>query len=307
MRQIYAEWKHFTSGNRKAEGRLIHPLAPCGDLVLFCPGFPGGGATLFEQRFVDRLLEEEYTVCVLRHNGTRLDTPEGQWMLNSQQYPKAVPFHDGKFIGGASSSVREWIGEPQTVLETLGAEFSEIIVVGHSFGAVTALNSLCGLNENGSTLLERIQKVILLAPAVGLLHERHDDVMDTLWQDEFIMSDLVTSRVTLNSCDEIKRDLNDVYHGLASRAAQLPEHMSKVFVHVERDEYIRRDDVEEFARFIDRDSQFFIDKFDRHDPRLGIDAHDMPHFPQQILLDLIEGNNDAYAGGPNFHDGFLDN
>lgn len=304
MRQVYAEWKHFTSEGRKAAGRLIHPSAPCGDLVLFCPGFPGGGATLFEQRFVDRLLDEEYSVCVLRHNGTRLDTPEGQWMLNSEQFSKAIPFHDGAFIGGQPSSVREWIEEPLTAIEAMGAEFSEIVVVGHSFGSVTALHSLCGLHESGSRLIDRVRKVLLLAPAVGLLRDRDDDVMDTLWVDPFITSDFVTSRVALNSCDEIKQDLRTVYGSLAARAADLPERMSKLFVHVERDEYIRRDDVEEFARFIDKDSRFFIDKFDRHDPRLGIDAHDMPHFPEQILIDMIGGAGDAYIGGPNFQDGF---
>lgn len=307
MRQVYAEWKHFTSEGRKAAGRLIHPSAPCGDLVLFCPGFPGGGSTLFEQRFVERLLDEEYNVCVLRHNGTRLDTPEGQWMLNSEQFPKAIPFHDGAFIGGAPSRVREWIEEPLTALETIGAEFSEIIVVGHSFGSVTALNSLCALQESGSRILDRVQRVVLLAPAVGLLRDHADDVMDTLWVDEFITSDLVTSRVALNSCDEIKQDLRAVYASLGERASRLPERLSKIFVHVDRDEYVRRDDVEEFARFIDKDSRFFIDKFDRHDPRLGIDAHDMPQFPQQILVDMIDGIGDAYVGGPSFHDGFLDN
>ncbi len=230
MHPVAAEWKHFTSKGRKAQGRLIHAPQESGDLIIFCPGFPGGGATLFEQRFADRLRVEEYSLLALRHNGTRLDSETADFMLNRRQFPKAVPFHDGQLIGGGTSSLAEWLTEPQTALESIGAEYTGITVIGHSFGAVTALNSLANLNEAGHSILERVRKCIFLAPAVGVLREHDDDVMDTLWNANFIASDMVTERVALNSPAEILQDLRCVYETLASRAAQLPQEIRKIFV-----------------------------------------------------------------------------
>lgn len=292
MHPVTAEWKHLASGSSRAEGRLILAPRESGDLILFCPGFPGGGATLFEQRYAEILQKEEYSLFTLRHNGTRLDTDVADFMLNRRQFPKAVPFHDGDYIGGASSSIAEWVTEPQTVLETLGAEYTNITVIGHSFGAVAALYSLINLNNASHRILERINRCILLAPAVGLLREYDDDVMDTLWHPEFIASEIVTERVALNAPESILQDLRNAYVSLRDGAKQLPTGMKKIFVHVERDEYVRYQDVEEFANYIDPDSIFMVDKFERRDPRHGLDAHDMPNFPQQSLLDLIEGAED---------------
>ena len=305
MHSATPEWKHFTSNGRKAEGRLIHAPQESGDLILFCPGFPGGGATLFEQRFAELLQKEEYSLFMLRHNGTRLDSDTADFMLNRRQFPKAVPFHDGSFIGGGSSSVAEWLTEPQTILETLGAEYTNITVIGHSFGAVAALKSLINLNQISHRILERVQRCILLAPAVGLLREHEEDVMDTIWQPDLIASEMVTERVALNAPEYILQDLRNVYTGLGDDAKQLPADIKKIFVHVERDEYVRHEDVEEFAHYIDPDSVFVVDKFERHDPRHGLDAHDMPNFPQQSMLDLIEGAEDMMPSRKNI-DGFIE-
>lgn len=291
MHNLTAEWKYFHSGTRKAEGRLIHAPQDSGDLILFCPGFPGAGSSLFEQRFVEAFCIEEYAQVYLRHNGTRLDSSTADEMLNTRQFPKAIPFHDGEWIGGAPSSVAEWLAEPQTVIEDFGAEYTGITVLAHSFGAVAALHSLANLHEAGHSILERVRKVICLAPAVGLLKDHADDVMDTLWVSEFLADSSVTDRVTLNGVDAIRSDLKATYQTLAARVKNLPAHIEKIFVHVERDEYIRGHDVEEFAQSVGENTQFLMDPFDRHDPRLIYAAHDMPNYPIQTLLDLVEGTD----------------
>jgi pimeloyl-ACP methyl ester carboxylesterase len=290
MHAVTAEWKHYHSGDRKAEARIIHAPVESGDLVLFVPGFPGGGATLYEQRHSDPIRSEEYSQIILRHNGTRLNGSYADEMLNRRQFPNAIPHHDGEFIGGVPSSIAEWLCEPQTVLEAAGPAFTNITVIGHSFGALAALHSLCALNEQGRPVLDRVHRCICLAPAVGLLKNSADDIM-RIWSPEFIEQAATTDKIALNGSEEIRKDLQLVYQGLPGRVKKLPGRVSMIFVPVERDEYLRQSDVEEFAAAAGGNARIEVDRFDRHDPRHNLDAHDMPNYPTRALLDLIEAGD----------------
>lgn len=305
MYAVTAEWKHFSSGSHKAGGRLIHAPVPSGDLILYVPGFPGGGATLFENRFADLLRKEEYSQIVLRHNGTILNGKFSDFLLNREQFPHAIPHHDGAYLCGVPSSVAEWLVEPKTVLEDFGANYTNITVIGHSFGAVAALHSLALMAEEGNPLVERVRSCICLAPAVGILKDHEDDVMDTVWATEFLSNPELAEKIALNSPENIRADLIPVYQNLAERVSASLKGIEKFFVHVERDEYLRYEDVDEFAKACGQNTHFVLDRFDRHDPRLPYDAHDMPNYPQQSLLDLIEGNIDP-VDTISHSDGFME-
>jgi len=299
------EWKHFKFENRTAEGRMIHSPTPSGQLVIYVPGFPGGGATLFENHFSDFLKDQQYNLVVIRHNGTRLNGDFSDDFLNREKFPKAIPYHDGDYIGGGSFSMMDWILEPETVLRDIGASFSNIVVVGHSFGAVCALYSLARIAESSSSILERVRTCVCLAPAVGLLKEHGEDIMETLWTPEFLNSSDVAEKVFLRDVEEARANLRAIYKDLPHQVSGLLRDVRKVFVHVERDEYLRHNDVEEFMLSCGENSQMFVDRFDRHDPRLKYDAHDMPNYPQQLLLDMIVGNYDSESTSKQ-SDGFMD-
>jgi pimeloyl-ACP methyl ester carboxylesterase len=266
MHAVTAEWKHYRSGEHKAEARIVHSPIESGDLVVFVPGFPGGGATLYEQRHADLIRSEEYSQIIVRHNGTRLDGPYADEMLNVRQFPNAVPHRDGAFIGGAASSITEWLSEPQTVLEAAGPAFTSITVIGHSFGALAVLHSLCALQEQGKPVLDRVRKCILLAPTLGLVKGAPDDIMNRVWAPEFIESSAVADRIALDGTDQVRADLTAAYQTLPERVKQLPGHVSLVFVHVEHDEYLRQSDVEEFMEASGGAGRLVLDTFDRYDP-----------------------------------------
>lgn len=283
------EWKRFKSGNQTVDARVIHPHSESGDLILFCPGFPGGGATIYEQAHADQVVVHNYTQIVLRHNGTILDGPKSDFMLNNIQYPKATTHHHDGWIGGKPSSIAGWLIEPQTVLEEVGFSYSNIYVLAHSFGAVALLNSLANLHENGSHILDKVQAVALLAPALGVLEGKEEENIMRIWHEDFLTSSAVLEKVALeDDPPSIQMAMKNIYRFLPQRVASLPGHIRFNLLHVARDEYIREEDVRGFAAACKR-GDVVIDTIDHpHKAHGGIDAHDMPDYPTEMLLQLIE-------------------
>lgn len=292
MRDAWAEWKRFKSDNQTVDGRVIHPPTESGDLILFCPGFPGGGATLYEQTHADQICAEEYTQIVLRHNGTILDGPHSDVILNSAQYPKATTHHHDGWIGGRPASLAEWLVEPQVVLQDIGFSYSNIYIFGHSFGAVALLNSLANLHEGGHHILERIRACALLAPALGTLQGRDEENIMRIWHEDFLTSSVVRERIGLKDDPaSFQIGIKNVYSFLPQRVAALPWSIRLNFLHVAKDEYIRESDVRSFAESCRR-GEVIIDTIDHlHKGRRSVEAHDMPDYPTELLLRLIGGSS----------------
>lgn len=289
MREAWTEWKRFKSGNQTVDARVIHPRSESGDLILFCPGFPGGGATIYEQAHADQVQEEDYTQIILRHNGTILDGPHSDFILNTEQYPKATTHHHDGWIGGKPSSLAEWLVEPQVVLEDVGFAYSNIYIFGHSFGAVALLNSLANLHEGGHHILERIRACALLAPALGTLHGSDEENIMRIWHEDFLASSAITEKIGLSDDPaSFQMAMKNIYRFLPQRVAALPGAIRFNFLHIAKDEYIRESDVRSFADACNR-GEVVIDNIDRsHRGRGGVDAHDMPDYPTELLLQLIE-------------------
>lgn len=289
MNQTRAEWKRFHSGDRHAAARIIHPAHESGDLILFCPGFPGGGASLFEQRHASQIIAENFVLAVLRHNGTFLDGAFAEEMLNSSQFPKAVPSALDRWIGGKPARFADWLMEPQTVLEDIATAFTNIYLIGHSFGCLAALNALANLNENGHPAMGRVKSCLCLAPALGTLEGDDANNVMHLWGDDALNDPSVLERVDLADGPEFARAiLREVYETLPDRVVALPPQLDLIFVQVAHDEIVREKDVRNFMTACGR-GRFVLDEIDHpmrgHHP---VNAHDMPIYPTELLLEQIE-------------------
>jgi hypothetical protein len=82
--------------------------------------------------------------------------------------------------------------------------------------------------------------------------------------------------------------MKNIYRFLPQRVAALPGSIRFNFLHIAKDEYIRESDVRSFAEACNR-GEVVIDNIDRpHRGRGVVDAHDMPDYPTELLLQLIE-------------------
>lgn len=290
MQHNRTEWKRFKSGARTVDGRVIHPSHEVGDLVLFCPGYPGAGATVFEQRHSERIAGEDFVQVILRHNGTIMNGPHTDTVLNVRQFPNAMPYHhEETVISGNAATIAEWMVEPQTVLEDIGCNYSNIYIFAHSFGSVAALTSLSNLNEAGHPVMNRIRKCICMAPALGTLAGPETENIMRIWQSGYFSDDLVKSRIQFAEGDNLQESLRQAYATLPARIAGISAKIKFIFLHVAKDEYIREKDVRDFCAAAGQNDSFMLDEIDHAIPTHGgMDAHDMPVYMTESLLQLIE-------------------
>lgn len=276
-RKMRLNWTIFEADGRKVEAQVFEPDRPTQNAILFCPGLPGVGGSLFEQRHAAALAAEGYAVIVLHHSGIRLDGPHAPLMVNNGWRRMMARQNGETHLGGGPSTIDHWLLEPLVALKNLAYE--NLTVIGNSFGA---LSSMWSLTSAGAPL-GNIRNLILLAGAQGM-----EEVM-RIWRPEFLTMPRITEKVTLNDPDDIVATLRGVYQKLPQRMASLPAIITLTYLVVARDELLYLSDTEQFRAAIGGRGNIVIDEIDKAWPDHGFMAHDMPDYPTVNLLALIRG------------------
>lgn len=275
-------WTVFESECRRVEAQVFAPDSPTNKAILFCSGFPGAGATIFEQRHAAYLVGAGYHLVVLRHNGTRLDTAYAPSMINNA----ARLAQGGRHLGGCPSNLGDWLMEPMTALRALAGRFDNITVLGNSFGA---LSSMWSITEPGAPI-SAIRHLILLAGAQGIDTGVEDSTnIMRIWRPEYLDVPRITDKVTLGSPADTNATLRDAYARLPGRMKALAPSFPLTCLVVVRDELLSSGDTERFLQSIDNKGKIVNDGIDQAHPEAGLMAHDMPDYPADQLLRLITG------------------
>lgn len=281
------EWTVFKSDGRIVEGQVFEPDTPSRNFILFCPGFPGAGATVFEQRHAASLVEAGYTLVVLKHNGTRLQGPQAPQMINNAARLMQARVRGDTHLGGGPSTVEDWLLEPLTALKTLSDKFDDIHIIGNSFGALSSMWSL----TMPDAPLDRIKTLLLMAGAQGFHGpENPMDVM-RIWRPEYVSVTRITEKVTLNAPDQVVAAIRKCYQELPIRMKGLTTDIKLKYLVVSRDELLRLSDTEEFQAAIGGRGEIFIDDIDQAYPDHNLIAHDMPDYPTEKLLDILRAGD----------------
>jgi len=266
------------------EAQVFEPDNGSNEAVMFCPGFPGMGGTIFEQRHAGALVAEGFAVYVIKHKGTRLSDPTGPVMVNNgarlMEGRRAGEGH----IGGGPATITEWLEEPLAVLNALHHAYESIHVIGNSFGALSALWSL----TYEDAPIAKVKTLLLYAGAQGVDDASEDSIM-RLWQPGFLMMPRITEKVSLNDPFEVVATLKNLYAALPDRTRALPAHIALKYLVVERDELLRLADTEKFKAAIGGRGEIVIDTVDHAWPEHGLLAHDTPNYKTEDLLALIRG------------------
>jgi pimeloyl-ACP methyl ester carboxylesterase len=264
------------------EAQVFEPEAGAHAAILFCPGFPGMGGAMFEQRHAAALTDEGYAVYVLKHKGTKLSGALAPVMVNNASRLMAGRKANETHIGGGSATIDEWLEEPFKALKVLHTAYEAIHIIGNSFGALAALWSI---TEPGA-MISKVKSLLLYAGAQGVNDGTEDSVM-RIWQPEFLMAERIVEKVTLNDPFDIVASLGKVYLVLPERVRALPLSVAISYLVVERDEILRLSDTEQFNEAIGGRGTIFMNTYDRGWLEHGLLAHDTPDYTTEDLLDLI--------------------
>ncbi len=154
------------------EGKLYIPKGTSNkELILFTPGFPGGNAGRFEQRYANAFVGAGYNFFTIRHNGTsvsKLDTaPE---IINSPKRLALAQQHGEEHIGGTKEEGYDPAGilkEPIPALLALQGNSEAIHLMGQSMGAAASYHALTRMAEQYPDVAKKIQHVVSIAGYVG--------------------------------------------------------------------------------------------------------------------------------------------
>ena len=273
-------WEKFEG----VEAQVFEPDAGARAVILFCPGFPGMGGTVFEQRHAAALTDEGYAVYVIKHKGTKLSGALAPVMVNNASRLMAGRKAGETHIGGGAATLEEWLSEPLKALKVLHNAYDSIHVIGNSFGALAALWSL----TEKDAPISKVKSLLLYAGAQGVDDGSEDSIM-RIWQPEFLMAARITDKVTLNDPFDVVACIHKAYLDMPERTKALPKSIGITYLVVERDEILRLNDTKKFNDAIGGRGVIVIDSDDHAWPEHGLLAHDTPNYKTEDLLQLIRG------------------
>lgn len=281
---MQVSWQTFESDGQTVEVQFYAPEAPSGRLLLFCPGFPGRGGTMFEQRHAAALADAGYTVGVIKNAGTRIDGPDAPFMINNASRLMKARKGGETHLGGGPSTVAKWLNEPFIVLDALRNAFARIDVIGNSFGAVSALWSLV---QPGAPL-DKVHTLLMLAGAQGVDNNPATGIM-RIWNPIFLATPAIWEKITLDDPMSISNTMKAAYREIAEKAGKLPQSLNMVSLAVKHDEILKVADAQAFHDSVMQGrGRVVIDDIDRAYPAYGIMAHDTPDYPTEKLMEHFQ-------------------
>lgn len=267
------------------ETQVFAPDAPAREAILFCPGFPGLGGAMFEQRHAAALVDAGYDVHVIHHKGTRTNTALSPFSINNGARLQSAWEKQEAHLGGGAARVEELLSEPLIALDAIADQYDSVHVIGNSFGALTALWSL---TEKGAAV-ENVKTLILLAGAQGVDNGTDTCVM-RIWKPEFMALPRIADQIEVKDTPGAIAALQKLYNDLPGRVVKgLPARIALTYIVMEHDEILRPSDTDAFRAAIGGRGDIILDKNERGFPAYGIGAHETPTFRTHSFLKLIRG------------------
>lgn len=240
-----AFWMRFRGEqNETAEGKLFLPEGKSNDsLVLFEGGLPGDSASWLEGKHVPAFLEKGYTALVMRHLGTKTDAEGAEKYVHSPERIARGQETGETAIGGTQEfSLLDIAREPAVALKALGNNFSRIVMVGHSAGA---LNNAYAIRELPPETQKKVENFVALAGYLGGVDERKENFSDLKGYYEYCRR-FINMGGPEKNIEQVKT--------LHDRVLQdgLPEETMVTLVNAPQDEYLPLTGAEKFQDTLGR-------------------------------------------------------
>lgn len=284
-------WVALDSKSGSVEGKLYFPTEVSDKLIIFEPGFPGGGSTQFEELWLNKIRENGYTVFLVRHNGTIINGKFSNNYLNCPERQDAAKKDNQKFLGTKEAlTISDWLIEPKIAIESLGDSFKEIYLVGHSFGPLAIINSIIDLSLEKSELVSRIVKVISLAGAIGRARGKDDSKLK-IWHDH-LNTDWARERVEIGSAEDNTSIFAKAHNKIHDSVSDFPKNIEFIGVTPFGDSLDTMDtlvdplETVDFIASLGRGYLLF-DKTQHSDSKIGRIAHDMENLTSDTLIELL--------------------
>lgn len=292
--EFSGKWLEIRESGNAVEGKLYLPKDGGGNkIIIFHPGLPGDAVEWFEEKHVQPLLADGYTVFVARHAGLILDQKNERYIHSADR--RAM---NDRIVGDDTKevSVNDWLKEPELTLKYFAPDFKSIGLVTHSFSGLSGAISLSRLNEQynkdlGPSPLAKVNKWLILS---GFASDFRGDYWDPnrkffnaeLMQNFFkdIRGGVYQSGDPQKMLEQLKQASSEV----KNKIRDLPKHIGVIGVYPEQDRILSIQSGLDLQNNLGRglvidDKTFRQERFSEQ-----ADAHDFPHLKPEVLTRLIE-------------------
>lgn len=285
-------WVGLRTKSGSVEGKLYLPQQPNGSVLLFEPGFPGDGSTRLDQLWASSLVENGYTIFAARHNGTIINGQYSNTYLNCPERQEPAKTKGQEILGEKDNpTIADWIKEPLVMMEAFASSHQEVILAGHSFGALATLSSLMDFAKQNPELAGRIKRFVSLAGTVGRF--RSDDEAPMKGWGEYVDTNANRTKVRIGDKDENLKTLRDTYVKIHEQTTLLPENIDFLFVVPWGNEKGTTDELVPPVEALDMlatlgKGYFILDQKEKADEASGRLAHDMDNLKPETLVQLLD-------------------
>ncbi len=288
-------WVKLSTEFGCVEGKMHVPVTATRRLLIFVPGFPGGSSTDFETHRLNAFLNAGFAVFTIRHNGSFLNGQHSDYYISCRPRQTKALNEGQEFLGDNSSySIGDWLLEPMIVVESLGASFDEIVLVGHSFGGLALCWSVREMCVAESKQLHKVKRVLSLAGSTGRIRSDEDPIL-SMWED-YLESEWADERVAIGETADNLLQLNNAYHAIHDwNNLDIPEDLQFIFVCPwgdtadSTDEFITPQESLDVIVSLGRGT-LIIDKTQLGDSETGVLAHDLSKLSTEMYLRLADLN-----------------
>lgn len=282
-------WVILKSGNDVVEGKLFLQKELT-KLVMFEPGFPGGGSTQFEQLWLEKVLQDGYSVFLARHSGTIINGKYSDSYINCKERQDLSKNKGFNVLGNKElNTIADWLTEPLVALETLVPHFSEVVLSGHSFGPLAIIDSLQKYVKKEPELSKKISRIVSLSGSIGIIRS-YDNSILKIWF-EHLNTEWARERVQVGDA-KINTDIFGNAHTRINKAAlDIPKEIEFIAVtpygNAENttDEIVQPMESIDFINSLGR-GYFIVDKKEFGDKKSGRMVHDMEALSADMMLNL---------------------
>ncbi|MBD3238648.1 MAG: alpha/beta fold hydrolase [Candidatus Moranbacteria bacterium] len=212
-------WVKLLNKKGSLQGKLSFKDALSRKLVIYVPGFPGDGATSFEQTYLDTLVKNKYTVFTLRHNGTVINTKLSFKYINCVKKQTKARFAKEKILGDRDDyTLNDWLKEPYLALGVLAEHFEDIYLIGHSLGGLCSIYSLLDFSLTHGNLIHKVTRLVSLAGTTGIIRSKQSQILKR-WQ-ELLNFEIYQKAVQVGDSTKNLAYLKQAYQRIHKKSAQ---------------------------------------------------------------------------------------
>ena len=286
-----AYWITLKTKSGTVEGKIYLPVKGNEKLILFEPGFPGGGSTQFEQLWLTKILEKGYAVFLARHSGTLMDGKYSANYLNCNERQELGRNLKQKVLGGKSdNTIADWLNEPLVAMELLVPHFSQITLCGHSFGPLALVHSLIRYAKSNPDMCKKVNRVVSLSGSVGRFrNDKHPFLK--VWFDH-LNTEWARERVQIGDAKVNTDIFYKAHFYIHEKVTEIPNHIEFILAVPWGDTDIYTDEIVQPIESLDFISSLgmgylIIDKKEFGDKKTGRMAHDMEALSDDDLLNFV--------------------